>query len=423
MGRQPTRTARRIGRRSALVTAAAIAVLGAAVPAVQGAVADEKPPARCEGSHWVAAWTAPAQSSSAPARTFSDQSVRAIVTPHTAGSALRVHLGNRFGTSSLTIDAATVGAQSKGAAVAAGSLRTLTFGGASEVVIAPGDDAVSDPLFLDIAALRNLLVSFHVAGTAPLDYHQWAQQTTWVAGGEHTAEDAGAAYTEELTSSYGVAAVDVLTSRAVGTVVALGDSITDGIGSSPTPNRRWPDQLARRLLTSSTPLSVVNAGIGGNRVAADGATARDATGPSAVHRVTRDALSQPGVTDLVVFEGINDISTSQPGDDVAGTVIDGYRAIIDAAHAAGVRVIGATITPAALVGEKEAARQTINRWIRTSGELDGIVDFDAAVRDPGNPTHVPRAIDAGYAHLTDAGYRSLANAIDPRLFQGTGCGA
>lgn len=419
---------------------AAVGLLLIAVPAVQGAPAPSRASrAACAGPHWVATWAAAPQSSSVgraddvdlgladgPERTFNAQSLRMIVTPHVGGSAIRVHLSNRYGPDQLVFDAVTLGTRAAQGNLLPGTVHALAFGGSPSVRINPGDEAISDPLFLRVQPFTDLAVSFDVAGRAVLDYHQWAQQTNYVAprsSGDHADDESGAAFSEEITSSYAVSAVDVLTSASLGAVVAIGDSITDGIGSSPNTNQRWTDQLARRLLAASARSTVVNAGIAGNHVTTDGLTSRFAIGPSAQQRFTRDVLGTAGVTDAFVFEGINDIFMSEPNTNIADKVIDGYRMLIAKAHAVGVRFTTSTITPAAMTGPKERARQAVNTWIRTSGAPDGVVDFDAVVRDPRAPSMVRPGFDAHLAHLTDRGYRALANAVDLTMFQGTGCGA
>lgn len=428
-------------RHRGVATAMAIVITAVTLAGLAQAAAQprETGPARrstsCTGEHWVAAWTAPPQSSSlgrpddaelgladGTARTFADQTLRMFVAPHVAGGGLRVHLSNRFGTGPVTIGAATIGLRASGSSLAPGTVQPLAFGGQRDVVVPAGDEVVSDPVFVDVHPFEPLGVSFHVTGAAALDYHQWALSTTYATAagsGDHATDASGAAFTDELTSSFLVTAVDVLAPREVATVVAIGDSITDGIGSSPDTNRRWTDQLARRALDSSTPLSIVNAGIGGNRVAPSAI----GIGPAAPARFELDALRQPGVTDVFVFEGINDIATSGPDSDVATRVIAGYRAIIAAAHAEGVRVVASTITPAGLTGEKEAARRVVNHWIRTAGAFDAVVDFDSVVRDPRHPSSVRPAYDAAMAHLTDAGYHALAKSVDLDVFQGAGCGS
>ena len=218
----------------------------------------------CGGNHWTVAWLSPPQSSSlgrpddgpsglvdGTARTFVDQSLRMIVTPHIAGGALRVHLGNRYGTAPLTLSSVSIGVQSTGAAVDPATLHPLTFDGERRVVIPAGDEVVSDALFVPVHPFEKLAVSFTVAGAEALDLHQWGQQTSYVAAphtGDHADDASGAAYVERVGTSFAVAAVDVLAPRYVGAVVALGDSITDGVGSTPGADHRWPDQLTRRML-------------------------------------------------------------------------------------------------------------------------------------------------------------------------------
>jgi lysophospholipase L1-like esterase len=437
---QAATTRRRMLAAVAAVLCAGVAV--AVVPAVQRAVAEEPSPSggstvgaaasACTGDHWVGAWEAAPQSSSigrpddvdGPARVFTDQTLRMIVSAPVDGSALRVRLGNRFGSAPVTIDGATVGVRSTGAALEPGTVQALTFGGSSSVVIAPGADATSDPMFGPVVAFRDLAVSFHVADSAPLDHHQWAQSTQYAApagSGDTTTDESGVPFTDELSGYFGIGSVDVLAAADTGALVALGDSITDGIGSTPDADRRWPDLLARRFAAAGIPMSVVNAGLAGNHVATSGLTSTTAIGPAAEDRVLEDAIAVPGATDLVVFEGINDIFTAEPGTDVASKVIAGYQAIIERAHVAGLRVVGATITPAAMTGEQEAARQTVNRWIRTSDAFDAVVDFDAIARSSADAAQVRPEWDAHLAHLNDDGYAALAGGIDLDLFQGTGC--
>ena len=392
----------------------------------RGAMAD------CGGEHWVGAWLGAPQGSSVgephdadgPPRTFSDQTLRMVVSPLTGGSALRVRLSNRFGPEAVELDDVAVGARTDGAALEPGSGEPLTFDGARSVVVPAGGEVVSDPLGRTVRAFEDLAVSFHVAGDAVLDQHQWATSTQYATptgSGNHVGDEGGAVFTEQLQTWIGVSAVDVLTSRRVGAVVTLGDSITDGVGSSLDANRRWPDALARRLAGSGAPLSVVNAGIGGNHVVTSGLVSDRATGPSAQERLDLDVLRVAGATDLLVFEGVNDIFNADPSADIAAAVIAGHQSIIDRARDAELRVIGATITPAAFVGIQEAARLAINEWIRTSGAYDAVVDFDVVARDPGMPSRVRPEWDAFFAHLNDDGYAALADAVPLDVFQGASC--
>jgi lysophospholipase L1-like esterase len=438
-----TTSARRARPALALTIASALVALALlAIPRLQATPASAQTAAQgsaaaCPGSHWVGAWQAAPQSSSighpddaflgladGRERTFVDQTLRIIVTPHVGGSAIRVHITNRYGASPLVVDAATLARRATGSSLVAGSMRALRFGGSPVAIIPAGQEAISDPVEADVHPFESLGVSYHVAGPAALDYHQWAQTTNYVTAprsGDHTASASGAAYTERLTSSYGVTRIDVLAPRSVGAVVAVGDSITDGIGSSPNANRRWPDELTRRVDHAGASLSVVNAGIAGNHVATDGLTSAFAIGPSAEQRLPFDALHVDGVTDVFVYEGINDIFMSGANTDPATRIIAGYQRIIDAGHRAGLRVVGATITPAGMTGLKEAARQEVNAWIRTSGAYDAVVDFDSVVRDPASPARVLPRYDAALAHLTDTGYKAEAGSIPLDIFHGTGC--
>jgi lysophospholipase L1-like esterase len=435
-GSDSDRGARAALRARLLAAAALLAVLAlVTVPAVQGSVTDR--PDACDGTHWVAAWLAAPQGSSlgraddAPfgeadglARSFTDQTLRMVVTPSTAGSAVRVRFGNRFGVAPVAVQSASLATRADGASAVAGTLRPLTFDGVASATIPPLGELVSDPLYVDVDAFRDLLVSLHVAGPAVLDHHQWAIGAEYAAPtgtGDRAGDEAGAAFTETLSGVYAVAGLDVLAPRSVGAVVTLGDSITDGVGSSPDRHGRWPDVLARRLAAAGRDLAVVNAGIAGNHVVTSGLGSATAIGPSARERLHLDVLAQAGVTDVVVFEGINDVFMSAAGDDIVSRLIAGYGAIVTDAHAAGLRVIGATMTPASLSAEDEAARLAVNDWIRTSGTFDSVVDFDEVARDPSSPTRLRPEWDAGMAHLNDAGYAALADAVSLDTFTGTGC--
>lgn len=427
-------------RRRALPLAAVAAVAMLLLPFVQRARAEQPAAAEagragataCVGDHWVGAWRAAPQGSSlgrpgdadGPSLTFVDQTLRMILSTRVGGSAVRVQLGNRHGTEPVVLGDVTFAERDAGAALVPESVRTLTFSGSPTVTIAPGDAAVSDPVFVTVHPFVDLAVSFHVVGAGVLDHHQWATTTSYATPsgtGDHAADAAAGAFTDTLGGWFGVAGIDVLTAREVGAVVTLGDSITDGVGSTIDADRRWPDALARRLDDADTPLSVVNVGIGGNHVVTSGLTSDIAVGPSAVERFDRDVLGVDGATDLIVFAGINDLFNAQPGTDIAAALIAGYRAIIDRAHDAGLRVVGATVTPGNLTDANEVARQTVNEWIRTSGAYDAVVDFDAVVSDPAEPRRVRAAWDAAFAHLNDAGYEALAAAIPLEIFQGTGC--
>jgi lysophospholipase L1-like esterase len=411
-----------------------------AVPAV-GA------PQSCDGSHWVGAWMAAPHDSTAalaatPAgglstdppsgvgdrHTFENQTFRMIVSPHLSGTAARVQLTNRFGWTPITIDDVRIALRNSGASVLAGTDHILTFGGSTATTIPAGYDVMSDPVDMSVVAFKDLAISFHLEGAAPLDVHLGAesrQYATAIRAGDHSGQRDGSAFTETLSSWLVVAGVEVAAPKADGAIVALGDSITDGIGSTFDTNRRWPDQLAQRAATGRivSPVSVLNAGVSGNQVTKDNVASHGddvrGAGLSAPDRVQADMLGR-GVTDVVVQVGLNDLFAPN-GDDPVRDVIEGYKAIVARARAEGLRVFGTTLTPAGQSGEFEARRQAINDWIRSPGAFDGIFDFDAAVRDPADPSHIRPGLTDEVVHLNDAGYKVLADSVDLGALRGTGC--
>jgi lysophospholipase L1-like esterase len=377
--------------------------------------------------NWVAAWGAAPQGPTGQNFSlsgFRDQTVRQIVFASASGISVRVRLTNVFGTRPLLVGAATVGVQRAAAALAAGTVRTLTFAGRPEALIPPGAQVLSDPVRLAVQPLMHLAVSLYLPlVTGPATQHWEARQVNYVATGSYAADAAGAPFLTRTRSWYFLDGVDVLApTRDLGTVVALGDSITDGVTAPLNANARWPDDLARRLAVRSGPtLSVVDEGIGGNRVLTDSLCC----GVDAVGRVQRDVLAQPGVRDLILLEGINDIGYSQsrnpltmPHTNVSALqIVEGYEQIIALAHAAGVRVFGATLTP--FQGARywtpagEAKRESVNRWIKTSGAFDGVIDFAAAVADPADPQRLAPEYDSGdHLHPSAAGYAAMAQAVN-----------
>lgn len=403
--------------------AAALCLAGVGAVGAMGVPAAAPQQADCSGRWWLSAWmTAPQDSSGA----FDDQTLRAVVTTTAPGSAVRVTFSNRFGAEPVTFDDVHVAESVGGASVNPDTIRPLTFAGRPSVTVEPGEQVVSDGADLVVRAGDELAVSYHVDGPVPLDRHLQAIQTSYVTApgaGRHGADVVGTAFTEEHTSWYGLVAVDVRARRSAGAVAVLGDSITEGVGSTPDAGQRWTDVVADRLAGR---MAVLNAGIGGNhvarRVVLQGAHGPQDFGPSAVSRLDVDVLARSGVTDLVVFIGINDVFT-RIEDDVVADVTSGYRRIARQAQRRGIRVIGATITPASQGGEKEADRVRINRWIRSSGVFDEVVDFEGAVALPGDRSRLQPAYDADRVHLTDAGYRALGTAFDESLLRGTGCTA
>lgn len=361
---------------------------------------------------------------------FNDQTVRNVIFTSVGGSELRVRLSNTFGTSALHVGGVSVGIVLTGAQLVPGTTHTVTFGGHSSVTLPAGAEAFSDPLSMTVSPLEVLAVSLYLpVATGPATYHSGAQQTNYVASGDHTGDVSPAAYTTKATSWYFLDGVDVRNAHSQGSVVAFGDSITDGAASQVGANDRWPNFLARRLdakFGAEAP-SVVDEGIGGNRVLTDSAC----FGVSALARFNRDVLSQTAVRDVILLEGINDIGFSQgpnagcfaPNTNVSATqIINGYEQIIGQAHTHGLKIFGATLTSFEGAfywsSAAEAKREAVNNWIRTSDAFDGVIDFAKAAQDAQDPLYFNPAYNSGdNLHPNDAGYEAMANAIDLALLK------
>ncbi|GAA4564218.1 SGNH/GDSL hydrolase family protein [Planotetraspora kaengkrachanensis] len=359
--------------------------------------------------HSVVTWGAGAERQDAgPA----DRGYRMIVRTSVGGTDMRIRLSNAFGEHPVTFASAYAGLRKQGAELVRGTNRRLTFRGAASVTVPAGETVLSDPLPGELAAQSDLVVSLYVTGAqGPTTGHGMAMQTSYAAAGDHAAEEGAANWTDPIGSWYWLDAISVETSTAISSVVTLGDSITDGWASTADRNRRWPDHLSRRLQAASgiTVKGVANEGISGNKVLADGA------GQAALNRLQRDVLSQPGVSTVFLLEGINDIKahTGVTVDDM----IAGYRQIIDRARAAGKWVVGATVLPYQGWYEYDAAgeavRQSVNDWIRTSGEFDAVSDFDKVMRDPCDQHQLLPLFDNGdHLHPNDKGMRAMADAVD-----------
>ncbi|WNV85910.1 SGNH/GDSL hydrolase family protein [Umezawaea sp. Da 62-37] len=389
---------------------------------------------------WIGAWaTSPTTVPASDTTAFEDQTLRQVVHLAVGGASVRVRLSNEFGTRPLVVDEAHVARRAGTASsVEPRSDRRLTFGGRASVTVPPGAPLLSDPVALPVTADSDLVVSVHLPRrTAATTVHAFPFQDGYAAAGNVT-DDADITPTGVLGKWYFLTGVSV-TGRPESTVVAFGDSITDGAGTTAGANRRWPDVLARRLQADRglRHLGVVNAGISGNRLLHDpnppaGTPAEGYAnyfGQAALRRFDRDVLAQPGVSHVVVLLGVNDLGhpgTSAPESErvTARDIIDGHRQLIARAHARGLLIHGGTITPfkddtlGFYSPENEAARQAVNRWIRTSGEYDGVVDFDRAVRDPADPGRLLAAYDSGdHLHPNDAGMAAMADAVPLRLFR------
>jgi len=420
--------------------AAVTASLGGAVILMAAALAMPAGAGAATGSGnpgWVATWTASPQGGDTTQ--LSDQTVRNIIYTSVSGSAVRVRLSNAFGTSPVTVGSASLGVVLDGARLAPGTSHAMTFGGRSSVTIPAGGQVESDAVNLRVPRLTELAVDLYLPSPAsPVTYHAAAWQTNFVAAGNHAGEAASTAYTTKTGAWYLVDGVDVLNSASPGTVVAFGDSITDVGHSEVDSNARWPNYLSRRLdaaLGNAAP-SVVNAGISGNRVLNDSSC----YGQSTLNRFRRDALSQPGVKAVILLEGINDIGfsgspdtgCSAPSDPTvtAAQIEAGYQRLVTMAHASGVKIYAATLTPflgstATYGGDfgtsrGEALRQSVNHWIRTSHAFDGVVDFDHAIASPYDAGYINAAYNStgcsscqtgDSLHPNDLGDQQLASAV------------
>ena len=340
---------------------------------------------------------------------LNDQTVRMIVRSDVTGKTLRVRLSNGFGASPVRIGKVDVAHQTIGPDIAAASDHALTFGGHASVTIPVGKEVVSDPVTLSVRRGQNLVVSaFFPDATGPTTWHFEAETTTYISTpGDWTSQPGGSPYQTITPSWFYLDGVDVQGPAVKGTIVAFGDSITDGHYSTVDANGRWPDWLARRI----PGYSVVNEGIGGNQLLAD----TSGSGISGLHRLNTDVLNQPGVTGIIVLEGINDIGSA---DATAAELITGMKQVIARAHAHCISVFGGTLTPfqgaSYYTLARESEREAFNTWIRTSGAFDGVVDFDAAVRDPNNPLALDPKYDTGGGHLhpNDLGYEAMGDAVN-----------
>lgn len=396
-----------------------LAVAGSATP----------PPER-----WVRSWASsqqiPEPNNALPDADLKDATLRQVVRVSAGGSQIRVVLSNAFGTEPLRIDAAHV-ALSAGSATSkidTATDRALTFDGASDVIIPAGASYLSDPVALRVPALASLAITLHLPDApARQTSHPGSRATSYVLHGNKVAE-ADLTGAKTVDHWYQIAGVEVLAQAGARAIVTLGDSITDGNGSTTNGNDRWPDRLADRLQTSPATrnVTVLNHGIGGGRLLLDG------LGPNALARFDRDVLAQAGVRYLIVLEGVNDLGnftrdapqSAEAHAALVRRITGAYRQIVARARAAGIKAIGGTILPYGgndyyhPDAQNEADRQAINAWIRKPGNFDAVVDFDAVMRDPANPMRMRADVDKGdHLHPSVAGHRAMGDAVPLALFK------
>jgi len=358
---------------------------------------------------------------------LTNQTLRQVVHTSIGGANARVVRSNVHGNSPLLIGAAYIALRDTGSGIRPGFGRTLTFSGRPAIAIPANAVVYSDPVDLTVPPTSDLAIDVYLPGStnssSPLTIHQAAFQTNYVS---ETGNHVGEANLSTVATTQNwmlLSRVDVLASAGVVGLVTFGDSITDGTRSTPDTNSRcrWPDQLVRRAAAQpgGPRLAIMNAGIGGNRVLSEGAFN---AGANALARFELDVLSNPGATHIIVLEGINDMGQArQNPTPTAEDIIAGHKQLIERAHAKGLRIYGATLTPfygAAYYTEVgEAKRQAVNQWIRSSKAYDAVIDFDKATRDPNDPKRIAAAYDScDHLHPNDAGYKAMADAVDLGLF-------
>jgi len=392
------------------------------------------PPGAASSSQvWVATWGTsqqiPEPQNALPPDDVRDATLRQIFHLSVGGTALRVHVSNAFGTEAWHLTAVHIARplSTSAPSIDPASDRPLTFSGKVDVVIPPGAEFVSDPINLAIAPLSDLAVTFHVdVPPARQSGHPGSRATTYYVHGNAVGSPV-LTEPKHVDHWYQISEIDVQTAPEAAAMVVLGDSITDGHGATTNGNDRWTDVLAARLQSSpkTRNIGVVNEGIGGNHLLTDG------LGPNALSRFDRDVLAPTGVQWLIVFEGVNDLGGLARNGEVPPAehaalverILAAYQQLIERAHAHGLRVFGATITP--YVGSNyyhpgplsEADRQAVNQWIRAAEHFDALIDFDAVVRDPEHPDQLLPAFDSGdHLHPSAAGYKAMGEAIPLTAF-------
>jgi len=369
-------------------------------------------------NHWVGTWACAPQTTEQanlpPSPGLMGNTLRQMVHVSIGGSQLRLRLSNEYGTSALSLSTVHVASSKGGGAIDAATDKALSFSGMPNVTIASGSAVLSDPLDFTLAPSSDLAISMHfTAQTGDVTGHPGSRTTSFLQTGNAVAT-ASLASAVKVEHWYFITGLDVMADAASAAVVVLGDSITDGRGSTTDKNNRWPDILAKRLQANAatSKVGVLNMGIGGNNVLSGG------LGPPATMRFDHDVLQQSGVRWLIVLEGVNDLGD---GTDVSAGLIDAYKSFIDKAHTAKLRAYGVPILP--VVGSQyavgESIRAKVNDWIRTSKAFDAIIDLDAAVRDPAAPTRLLAAYDSGdHLHPSPDGYKKMGDTVDLSLFTG-----
>ena len=374
---------------------------------------------------WVGTWSTAPQlvepRNMPPEPGLSHNTLRQVVRVSLGGDSLRMRFSNEFSTSPVTLAAVHIAVSAGGSAIDPNTDQTLRFGGEPQATMKPGAAVTSDPFRFALKPRTDVTITINFGDTSPdVTGHPGSRTTSYLLpGNEVSAADLpGAVQTDHW---YIINCIEVMATESAAAVVVLGNSITDGRGSGTNKQNRWPDELARRLQENpdSRHVAVLNEGIGGNCVL------RDCLGPSALSRFGHDVIKQTKVRWLIILEGINDIGQVQgakAADAVVHGLIAAYEQMIDSAHAKGIHVYGATLTPFGGsfydTPDSESAWKRVNEWIRNSGRFDAVIDLDAALRDPTNPLHLLPAADSGdHLHPSETGHRMMAEAVDLTLFK------
>lgn len=418
-------------RRQTILICAAVAA-GSAIASFGAQGADK--------GDWITTWAAtpaPRWADDLPApfgvpEVLENQTIRQVARISVGGNSVRVVLSNAFGEKPLTIGAGSVAIAGKGGEIDQATLKPLTWGGKSSVVVPPGAPILSDPVALSAEALSEISVSIFLPKKTALSSVHWdGVQTAYISGPGNFTSDAAFKADTTLKSRLFLSDIWVDAAPESEAIVFFGDSITDGNCSTPDANNRWPDHIAKRLQEANRKVAVVNEAFSGNRVLTDG------MGVNALARFDSDILSHPKVATVVLMMGINDIGwpgenaiTPDDKQPTAQDIITGYKQLIDRAHARGIRIVGATLTPFAetfkglptegyYTAEKEKIRVAVNQWIRTGGGFDGVIDFDKVMEDPAKPRYLRDDYDCGdNLHPNDAGYKAMADAVDLEILLG-----
>lgn len=414
-------------RQVALRLAAPLFIAGLLISSGYGATAPVTAPkaAAVAGLKWIDAWgvsflPTTVNGQLRPALSFDHQTIRLNIFSKLAGTQARVKFTNKFQTAPLVIGSAHLALRADAGTIVPATDRALTFSGAKSATLAAGAELWSDPVTLDVPQHAEVAVSIYLPENfKPTAFHLTGSKTNYVS----TAGDFTSAPTMPVApgtgrpndSVYFISGLQVMAPARTKVIVAIGDSITDGAASSLDGNGSWPDMLSKRLpaLPDGTPVSVINMGIGSNRI-----TSADAAGPTGVHRFADDVLARSNVTHVLVLEGINDISYEHVKPE---QLIAAYQDVIARAHAKGWKIFGGTLLPIQNstkdTPENEATRQTVNQWIRTSKAYDAVLDFEKVVQDPANPLRIRRDLTGDFVHPNSTGYRLMAESIDLKLFE------